>query len=95
MKSDPTSSQARLQSAYWQRVVRLTRWLLAIWFAVTFCTIFFARELSGITLFGWPLSFFLTAQGIVIIYLGIIGFYAWSMRRLDKQVKNNRSSNEP
>lgn len=86
MKDKYVFTTAQQRTAYWQRVKRLTGGLLAIWFGVTFCIIFFARELSAFTILGWPLSFYMAAQGAVIIYLGLIAFYAWSMRQLDKSV---------
>ena len=42
--------------------MRVTGWLLAVWFAVTFGVSFFARELNVVVL-GWPLSFWVAAQG--------------------------------
>ena len=72
---------------HWQRARRITFTLLAVWFGATFCTVFFARELSTLTVFGWPLSFYLAAQGASLVYLAIIGFYAWRMRRLDQQAR--------
>jgi putative solute:sodium symporter small subunit len=80
------SEQRRI--AYWRSVTRLTRLLLAVWFLVTFVVIFFARELSQITILSWPLSFYMAAQGIVLIYLAIIAFYVWSMRKLDNALLN-------
>jgi putative solute:sodium symporter small subunit len=74
--ADPTS--------FWHSTQRLTLWLTAIWLLTTFCTIFFARELHGISLFGWPLSFYMAAQGIQLIYVCIVGAYAWRMRHLEK-----------
>ena len=71
------------RAIYWRRTRRLTQLLLAIWFGVTFAVIFFARELAGLTLFGWSVSFYLAAQGALLVYLAIIGVYALSMRRLD------------
>jgi len=71
------------RAIYWRRTRRLTQLLLAIWFGVTFAVIFFARELAGLTLFGWSVSFYLAAQGAILVYLAIIGVYALSMRRLD------------
>ena len=58
--------------------------LLAVWFAVTFGVTFFARDL-GFMFFGWPFSFWVGAQGALIVYVCIIGFYAWYMNRLDQQ----------
>jgi putative solute:sodium symporter small subunit len=72
---------------HWRRVRRMTGWLLAIWLLSTFCIIFFARELSGLTIFGWPLSFYLAAQGASLTYLAIIAFYAWRMRALERRFR--------
>jgi len=72
---------------HWRRVRSTTGWLLAIWLLSTFCIIFFARELSGLAIFGWPLSFYLAAQGASLIYLAIIAFYAWRMRALERQYR--------
>ena len=69
---------------HWQRTRRMTAWLLALWLATGFCAAFFARELAGLTLFGWPLSFYLAAQGASLVYLVIIALYCWRMRRLDR-----------
>jgi hypothetical protein len=38
-----------------------------------------------LSVFGWPLSFYLAAQGASLIYLAIIGVYAWRMRVLDRE----------
>lgn len=69
--------------SYWRKNISLTAILLAIWFVVTFVMAYFARELSTINFFGWPLSFYMAAQGSLIIYVLIIWFYAKRMRALD------------
>jgi len=68
---------------YWRKNLRMTAFLLVIWFVVTFVMAFYARELATINFFGWPLSFYMAAQGSLIIYVLIIGFYAMYMRKLD------------
>ena len=72
---------------HWQQTRRMTGWLLLLWLITTFCAAFFARELNNLSIFGWPLSFYLAAQGASLVYLAIIGFYAWRMRRLDQQAR--------
>lgn len=72
----------------------MTLWLLLIWFVVTFTSIFFARHLSTYTLFGWPISFFMAAQGSTLIYVAIIALYAWRMRHLDQTCKRNKNNIE-
>jgi putative solute:sodium symporter small subunit len=68
---------------YWKKNLRITAILLVIWFVVTYVIGFYAIELSSITFFGWPLPFYMGAQGSLAIYVAIIGFYAWYMNRLD------------
>jgi putative solute:sodium symporter small subunit len=84
---DPEQRRARVhaaRAAHWARTRRLTALLLALWLATGFCTVFFARDLAHLSVFGWPLSFYLAAQGASLIYLAIIGAYAWRMRILDR-----------
>ena len=69
---------------YWRRNLRITGILLAVWFVVTFVIGFFARDLD-FSFFGWPFSFWVAAQGALIIYVVIIGYYAWYMNRLDRE----------
>jgi len=61
MTPDKIETAPRAQR-YWQRTRRMTVGLLLVWFVVTFLSIFFARQLAGYTLFGWPVSFFMAAR---------------------------------
>ncbi len=70
---------------YWRRNLNLTGILLAIWFIATYVIIYFARELSEITVFGFPFPFYMGAQGALIIYVLIIWFYAKRMGKLDDE----------
>ena len=73
---------------YWRRVRLLTLGLLAFWFAVSFGVVFFARELSLLSILGWPVSFYMAAQGATLIYLAIIAVYALVMKKLDRLMTN-------
>jgi putative solute:sodium symporter small subunit len=73
---------------YWRRTRLFTFWMLTAWFAMTFFAIFFARELSDFTLFGWPFPFYMAAQGLILIYLLILAWYAKHMQRLDRGMKS-------
>jgi putative solute:sodium symporter small subunit len=70
---------------YWQQNLRLTGVLLAIWFVVTFVVGWFARDLQSITFLGFPLSFYMSAQGALLIYVILIGYYAYRMDKLDRE----------
>ena len=58
--------------------------LLAIWFIATFVMGYYARDLN-FDFFGWPFSFYMAAQGSLIIYVLIIWFYARYMNKLDRE----------
>ena len=82
------AARQRLAAArirHWERTRRMTLLLLGLWLATGFGTVFFARELSRFEIFGWPLSFYMAAQGASLVSLAIIGFYAWRMRRIDRE----------
>jgi putative solute:sodium symporter small subunit len=68
---------------YWHKNLTVTAILLAIWFVVTFVVGWFAREINQITFLGFPLAFYMGAQGALIIYVLIIWYYAHYMNKLD------------
>lgn len=70
---------------YWRGNLRLTGGLLLIWFVATFGVSWFARELQSLTFFGSPLPFFMAAQGALVIYVILVGYYAWRMDRRDRE----------
>jgi putative solute:sodium symporter small subunit len=72
------------RKAYWRSNLRATGLLLFAWFLVTFVVGFFARDLS-FDFFGWPFSFWMGAQGALLVYVAIIWFYARYMARLDRE----------
>lgn len=69
---------------YWRKNLTVTAILLAIWFVVTYVVGYYARDLS-FSFFGWPFSFWMGAQGALIIYVLIIWFYARYMNKLDQE----------
>lgn len=84
-----------LRTEYWRQTRNLTATLLLLWVATVFGAVFYARELSGMTLFGWPLSFYLAAQGALLVFLAISGVYAWRMRVLDQRYRNEAHESAP
>lgn len=70
---------------YWRRNLRLTGSLLAIWFAVTFLVVWYARDLADIIFLSFPLPFWIGAQGALIVYVVLIRHYARRMNELDEE----------
>jgi putative solute:sodium symporter small subunit len=72
-----------LRQRYWRFNLQFTAWLMLLWFVVSFGVTFFARELS-FRFFGWPFSYWVGAQGAILVYLAIIALYAHVMDRQDR-----------
>jgi putative solute:sodium symporter small subunit len=68
---------------YWRKNLVITALLLFVWFVATFVEAWYARELNTITFLGFPLGFYMSAQGSLAIYVLIIWIYAKYMRKLD------------
>jgi putative solute:sodium symporter small subunit len=70
---------------YWRKTRSLTLVLLGIWVVITFGFPWFAQELNDFSLFGFPLGFYMAAQGTLVIYLFLIWIYNRRMRQLEKR----------
>ncbi|KON80768.1 DUF4212 domain-containing protein [Azoarcus sp. PA01] len=73
------------QRVYWRRTLLLTVALLSVWFLVTFGAGYFADELNRYSFLGFPLGFYIFAQGSLLTYLVIIAIYVHVMNRLDRR----------
>ena len=69
---------------YWRKNLNITAILLGLWFVVTFVVTYFARDLN-FNFFGWPFSFWVAAQGSLVVYVAIIWYYAHYMNKLDQE----------
>ena len=73
---------------YWVKTLRLSAVLLSIWFVLTFGVGLFGQSMT-FGFLGWPFGFWATSQGALIVYCGIVWYYAWAMNRLDKAEGDN------
>jgi putative solute:sodium symporter small subunit len=69
--------------AYWGYNVRLTTFTMIVWFVVTFVAIFFAPQLNSIVIFGFPLGYYMGAQGALVVFVLLIFNYARKMNKAD------------
>jgi putative solute:sodium symporter small subunit len=83
--SGPVLPDAAHLAVHWRKTRILTALLLLVWLGFTLGIGVFARALAQIRFFGWPLSYYMGAQGILIVFLLIIGCYALVMNRLDRE----------
>ena len=71
---------------YWRYNVALTTVLLLIWFVVTFVISgVMAGWLNNYTILGFPLGYYMAAQGSLAIFVLEIAVYAYLMNRKDEE----------
>jgi len=70
---------------HWQKTRRLTFILLFFWIFVTFGLTWFSRSINEVVILGFPLGFYMAAQGALVIYLLIIWWYNRQMKKLDAE----------
>ena len=82
--ADLTEAQ---KQAYWSYNVRLTTTLLVIWFVVTYIISgLMAGWLNHFSFLGFPLGYYMAAQGSLAIFVIEIAVYAWFMNRKDLEM---------
>jgi cation/acetate symporter len=74
------------KTAQIRRKIRILTWtLMLIWFAVSFGWVFFARALS-FRIGDWEWSFWMAAQGSVLVFLLITVVNAWLVNRWERDL---------
>jgi len=75
---------AEQREAYWKYNIRLTTILLVIWFVVTYLLGgVFAGALNEVVILGFPLGYYMAAQGSLAIFVIEIALYAKLMNAKD------------
>ncbi len=71
---------------YWRKNVTIMIVLLAIWaFVGLGCGVLFADWLNQFSLGGFPLGFWFSQQGSIIVFIILILIYAILLNRLDNE----------
>ena len=71
---------------YWKANIRLMLVLLAIWFTVSFgFGILLVDQLNQIPFFGFKFGFWWSQQGSIYVFIGLIFFYTYKMKKIDRQ----------
>lgn len=58
--------------------------LLLVWVLVSFVACYCARDLQMLVA-GWPLGYWIAAQGAVLVFIAIVVAYCWAMSRFERQ----------
>jgi putative solute:sodium symporter small subunit len=70
---------------HWRRTRSLMWVCLAIWFFFSFVVHLFAVPLNGIVILGFPLGFYMAAQGSLIAFVILIFWFAHRQNKIDEE----------
>jgi putative solute:sodium symporter small subunit len=71
--------------AYWRRTSSLMWIMLGIWAVAGFGVHLFANSLNAITVLGFPLGFYMAAQGSLIIFVVSLFWFASRQNAIDEE----------
>ncbi|HEX6318552.1 MAG TPA: DUF4212 domain-containing protein [Burkholderiales bacterium] len=73
------------RTAHWSRTSRLMWTIMALWFFFSFVIPAFAVQLNNIVIAGFPLGFYMAAQGSLISYVVLCFWNASSQNKIDQE----------
>ncbi len=63
----------------------VTAVLILLWLIATVVIGYFARQVNQMTFIGFPLAFYIGAHGALLLYVGMVFFYAYRMNRPSRE----------
>ncbi|MBM5788135.1 MAG: DUF4212 domain-containing protein [Pelagibacterales bacterium] len=69
------------QEAHWQATKRLMIITMLLWFFFSTVVFMFAADINGVKFLGYPLGYYMTAQGSMLAFIIMI---FWSNNRQEK-----------
>jgi putative solute:sodium symporter small subunit len=73
------------EDRYWRRTSSLMWTMLSLWAFFSFVIHFFVSPLNEIQILGFPLGFYMAAQGSLIAFVVMLFFYAWAQDKIDRE----------
>jgi putative solute:sodium symporter small subunit len=69
---------------HWQRTSKLMLLMMALWFFFGYVVHMFVVPLNGIKIFGFPLGFYMAAQGSLIAFVAMLFWFAKAQDNIDR-----------
>jgi putative solute:sodium symporter small subunit len=80
-----TNSNAANDAAWWQKTWTLMVIAMVIWAFFSFVIHMFVKQLNEIVIFGFPLGFYMAAQGSLIAFVVLLFWFAHRQDSIDRE----------
>lgn len=80
-----SSGDSPKETVHWSRTRGLMILHLSIWFVFSFVVHWFASSLNQINFFGWPLGFYMAAQGSLIVFVVQLFIFVKQQEKVDRE----------
>lgn len=70
---------------YWARTSTLMWIMLVLWIFFSFIIHVFVGQLNSIKILGFPLGFFMAAQGSLWVFVAMLFWFAWRQDKIDRE----------
>ena len=74
-----------VRAAHWAKTKTLTIITLVIWFIFSFGVHWFADNLNAYSFIGFPLGFYMAAQGSLIVFVLLIFWLSYRQGKIDEE----------
>ena len=74
---------------YWTKTSRLMWTIFTLWIVFSFVLPLFAVQLNTIKFLGFPLGFYMAAQGSLIVFVVLIFWFAKKQNQIDEEAGLN------
>jgi putative solute:sodium symporter small subunit len=74
-----------VREGHWAKTKTLTIITLVIWFIFSFVVHWFAHDLNQFSFIGFPLGFYMAAQGSLIVFVVLIFWLANRQNKIDEE----------
>lgn len=73
------------EDAHWSETSRLMYIAIGIWVFFSFIIHMFAGQLNAIKILGFPLGFYMAAQGSLIVFVALLFWFARAQDDIDRK----------
>jgi len=77
------SADSSLKEGHWAKTKSLMIKTLTIWFVFSFLVHWFAGALNGMSVFGFPLGYYMAAQGSLAVFVVLIFWFVRAQHKID------------